>query len=90
MHAGQEALRKEWEIVHPEKKNSIVCHKCKKDSGWTNSDLAEIKVTKETSLRCQNCKKYCIHLLTNNTSTNFEEYIITKRNSSTGFRKEEI
>lgn len=79
VHAGQEALRKAWEINHPEKQDVIICTHCKQDSGWSNQEVCQIKVKENTSLKCQNCKKYCIHILTNASPTmNHEEYIVNK------------
>ena len=54
------------EMFHPKKpaKNpNIWCYKCKKESGWTDSDLIVLKG--HYALKCQHCKENCIKVMSN-------------------------
>lgn len=47
----------------PKEQKNVPCPKCKKDSLWTNEEIAKIKVDKDIMLRCGACGKKCIRLM---------------------------
>lgn len=44
---------------------NVICTRCKKFSGWTNADLALLKITKDMDLKCEECGEITIRVKAN-------------------------
>ena len=47
-------------IEKPNVKNVITCNKCKKDSGYVNSDFIHANIDRD--IKCKKCGEVCIKL----------------------------